>query len=48
MRVAHIITDLDTGGAEIMLYKLLVSMHNLKRLNYCLNCKETILFIHRY
>ena len=30
MRVAHIITDLDTSGAEIMLYKLLVSMHNLK------------------
>ena len=23
MKIAHIITDLDTGGAEIMLYKLL-------------------------
>ena len=23
MRVVHIITDLDTGGAEMMLYKLL-------------------------
>ena len=23
MKIVHIITDLDTGGAEIMLYKLL-------------------------
>ena len=28
MRIAHIITDLDTGGAEVMLYKLLVSLHD--------------------
>jgi len=28
MRIAHIITDLDTGGAEIMLYKLLSSLHD--------------------
>ena len=28
MRITHIITDLDTGGAEIMLYKLLASLHN--------------------
>jgi glycosyltransferase involved in cell wall biosynthesis len=28
MRVTHIITDLDTGGAEMMLYKLLASLHN--------------------
>ena len=27
-RVIHIITDLDTGGAEMMLYKLLTSLHN--------------------
>jgi len=26
MRIVHVITDLDTGGAEIMLYKLLYSM----------------------
>jgi glycosyltransferase involved in cell wall biosynthesis len=28
MKVIHIITDLDTGGAEIMLYKLLYSLHD--------------------
>ena len=28
MKIAHIITDLDTGGAEIMLYKLLSSLHD--------------------
>ena len=28
MRVLHIITDLDIGGAEIMLYKLLASLHD--------------------
>jgi len=28
VKIAHIITDLDTGGAEIMLYKLLASLHN--------------------
>jgi len=28
MRITHIITDLDTGGAEIMLYKLLSSLHD--------------------
>lgn len=28
MKITHIITDLDTGGAEIMLYKLLASLHN--------------------
>jgi hypothetical protein len=28
MRIAHIITDLDTGGAEVMLYKLLSSLHD--------------------
>ena len=28
MKILHVITDLDTGGAEIMLYKLLVSMHD--------------------
>jgi len=28
MKIIHIITDLDTGGAEIMLYKLLSSLHN--------------------
>jgi glycosyltransferase involved in cell wall biosynthesis len=28
MKIAHIITDLDTGGAEIMLNKLLASLHN--------------------
>jgi glycosyltransferase involved in cell wall biosynthesis len=28
MKIAHIITDLDTGGAEIMLYKLLASLHD--------------------
>jgi len=28
MRIVHIITDLDTGGAEIMLYKLLSSLHD--------------------
>ena len=27
-RVIHIITDLDTGGAEMMLYKLLTSLRN--------------------
>jgi len=27
MKIVHIITDLDTGGAEIMLYKLLSSLH---------------------
>jgi len=26
MKIIHIITDLDTGGAEMMLYKLLSSM----------------------
>jgi glycosyltransferase involved in cell wall biosynthesis len=28
MRITHIITDLDTGGAEMMLYKLLASLRN--------------------
>jgi len=28
MRITHIITDLDTGGAEIMLHKLLASLHD--------------------
>ena len=28
MKIIHIITDLDTGGAEIMLYKLLSSLYN--------------------
>ena len=28
MKIMHIITDLDTGGAEIMLYKLLASLRN--------------------
>jgi glycosyltransferase involved in cell wall biosynthesis len=28
MKITHIITDLDTGGAEIMLYKLLASLHD--------------------
>jgi len=28
MKITHIITDLDTGGAEIMLHKLLVSLCN--------------------
>jgi glycosyltransferase involved in cell wall biosynthesis len=28
MKVTHIITDLDTGGAEIMLYKLLSSLND--------------------
>jgi len=28
VRIVHIITDLDTGGAEIMLYKLLSSLHD--------------------
>jgi len=28
MKIIHIITDLDTGGAEIMLYKLLSSLHD--------------------
>ena len=28
MKITHIITDLDTGGAEIMLYKLLSSLHD--------------------
>jgi len=28
MKVIHIITDLDTGGAEIMLYKLLASLQD--------------------
>ena len=28
MKIVHIITDLDTGGAEIMLYKLLSSVRN--------------------
>jgi len=28
MKIIHIITDLDTGGAEMMLYKLLSSMHD--------------------
>ena len=28
MKIIHIITDLDTGGAEIMLYKLLSSLRN--------------------
>ena len=28
MRITHIITDLDTGGAEIMLYKLLASLRD--------------------
>jgi glycosyltransferase involved in cell wall biosynthesis len=28
MKIAHIITDLDTGGAEIMLHKLLSSLHD--------------------
>jgi len=28
MKIIHIITDLDTGGAEIMLYKLLASLHD--------------------
>ena len=28
MKVLHIITDLDTGGAEMMLYKLLVSLQD--------------------
>jgi len=27
-KITHIITDLDTGGAEIMLYKLLASLRN--------------------
>ena len=30
MKITHIITDLDTGGAEIMLYKLLVSLRDEK------------------
>jgi len=28
VRVTHIITDLNTGGAEMMLYKLLASLHD--------------------
>jgi len=28
MRFLHVITDLDIGGAEMMLYKLLASLHN--------------------
>jgi glycosyltransferase involved in cell wall biosynthesis len=28
MKITHIITDLDTGGAEMMLYKLLYSLRN--------------------
>ena len=28
MKIIHIITDLDTGGAEMMLYKLLASLHD--------------------
>jgi len=28
MRITHIITDLDTGGAEMMLYKLLASLRD--------------------
>jgi len=28
MKITHIITDLDTGGAEVMLCKLLSSLHN--------------------
>jgi glycosyltransferase involved in cell wall biosynthesis len=28
MKITHIITDLDIGGAEIMLYKLLSSLHD--------------------
>ena len=28
MKIVHIITDLDTGGAEIMLHKLLSSLHD--------------------
>ena len=28
MKIIHIITDLDTGGAEIMLHKLLSSLHD--------------------
>ena len=28
MKVIHVITDLETGGAEIMLYKLLHSLRN--------------------
>ena len=28
MKIIHIITDLDTGGAEIMLYKLLKSLQD--------------------
>ena len=28
MKVMHIITDLDTGGAEMMLYKLLTSLRD--------------------
>jgi len=30
MRITHIITDLDIGGAEMMLYKLLCSLQNEK------------------
>jgi glycosyltransferase involved in cell wall biosynthesis len=30
MRIVHIITDLDTGGAEMMLYKLLSSLYDGK------------------
>jgi len=28
MKIAHVITDLDTGGAEMMLYKLLTSLQD--------------------
>ena len=28
MKIIHIITDLDTGGAEMMLHKLLSSLHD--------------------